>query len=61
MDLNVQKLPKLGKHNFLADTSEVLAGVGLIDILNVILHVAATQRHYNKRGYVNTNGDFFWT
>ena len=27
VDLNVQKLPKLGTHNFLADTSEVPAGV----------------------------------
>ena len=43
VDLNVQKLPKLGKHNFLADTSEVPAGVCLIDnYFNVILHVAAT-------------------
>ena len=43
VDLNVQKLPKLRKHNFLADTREVPAGVCLIDnYFNVILHVAAT-------------------
>ena len=33
VDLNAQKQPKFGKHNFLADTSEVPAGVCLIDIL----------------------------